>query len=90
MKRFLFFIASSVFLSACADPVETCSGYGFKPGTNEHANCQMQVSEQNRQRAANVAAASSNMGVMNKPFPQTTRTSCRQYGGSLNCTSQSY
>lgn len=74
-----------LILSACADPAATCAGYGFKPGTNEYANCQMAVNERNRATAASIAAASSNMGVMNRPVSTPTTTNCRRHRGGVTC-----
>jgi hypothetical protein len=76
-----------LILSACADPAETCAGYGYEPGTIEFADCQMSVDQQNSDRAAAFSKASSNMGVMNQPSmlrPTTTR--CRSYSGGMQCT----
>lgn len=87
MKKNLLILCSGLLLVACANPAETCAGYGFKPGTKDFAQCQMEVDAQNRSRAAAIAKASGNMGVMNKPFPQTTNTSCRRYGNQVSCNS---
>ena len=87
MRRNIIVLCSGMFVAACASPAEKCAEYGFKPGTNEYAQCQMTVDARRKSAAAAFAKASGNMGVMNQPFPQTTRTSCSGYGNKMSCTS---
>jgi hypothetical protein len=77
-------------LSACANPAETCAGYGYKPGTVEYADCQRSVAQQNSDRAAAFSRASGNMGVMNQPsMPMPTTTTCRPIaGGATQCSTR--
>ena len=90
MKKNLYVIAGGIFLTACTSPTEKCAGYGFKPGSTEYANCQMEVDAQRKKAAAAFSKASGNMGVMNKPFPQQTSTSCRRAGRNVYCNSTTY
>jgi len=75
-----------IFLQGCATitPVETCIGYGFKPGTSELADCTMKESQFARKlnrdnwRAFADQMERSNKGWVN-PYAKTP---------TLNCTSR--
>jgi len=73
-------------LAACADPAETCSSYGFEPGSVAYANCQTQVSESNSQRAFAVSDAFDGLTMSgqqnNFPPPPVT---CRSLPGGYQC-----
>jgi len=50
MKNFLTMIPITLLLAACAaSSEEKCSSYGFTPGTDDFAACNMYVSEQKAQ-----------------------------------------
>ena len=49
MKAFLLIIPAMALLSACTTPEEKCSSYGFTPGTDQFASCNMYVSQQKAQ-----------------------------------------
>ena len=49
MKAFLLIIPAIALLSACTTPEEKCSSFGFTPGTDQFAACNMYVSEQKSQ-----------------------------------------
>lgn len=53
MKSFLLIITAMALLAACTTPEEKCSGYGFTPGTDDFAACNMYVSEQKAQARRN-------------------------------------
>ena len=62
MKRSLYVIESGVFLAACANPAQTCSDYGYRVGTNEYADCQMRVDQQNRNKMSALSEGFKAMG----------------------------
>ena len=82
----LILLAPIALLSACADPAETCSSYGFEPGSVAYANCRMQVSESNSQRAYAVSDAFDGLTMSgqqnNFPPPPVT---CRSFPGGYQC-----
>lgn len=59
--RSVLFGSIALLVSACANPAETCSSYGFEPGTQAYAECQLRVSEDNAARSARVATAMQGM-----------------------------
>jgi hypothetical protein len=58
MTRLAFLLAAAACLAACnsADQqkvdMQVCSGYGFKPGTSDYANCMMQTAQQRQAQQA--------------------------------------
>jgi len=73
-----------LLLAACVSAEERCSSYGFKPGTQAYANCAMQVSQENSDRAQRVGQALSSMTLSGSGYqqPQRIATRCvRNYYG---------
>jgi hypothetical protein len=82
----LILLTPIALLAACADPAETCSSYGFEPGSVAYANCQMQVSESNSERAYAVSDSLKGLTMSgqqnNFPSPPVT---CRYFPGGYQC-----
>jgi hypothetical protein len=72
-------------LAACADPAETCSSYGFQAGTEAYANCQLQVSRDNSERAARMAKALDGMTLQDQPSTQRLSTRCIRNAYGFTC-----
>jgi hypothetical protein len=73
-----------------ATNAKQCEGFGYKPGTDRYADCQLslaqQTAEQNENRRARMNAgfrAMSMAGAASQP----RQTTCNQFGNSINCTS---
>ena|SRR5690554_5368024 len=66
-----------------------CASYGFKPETNEMANCIMAESRSSRGQArATMDVASQNMAMQNIASQRRmVTTNCNRFGNSVNCTS---
>lgn len=62
-----------------------CGAYGFKPGTNEMAQCLMSESQSSRGRA-NVRSAMSSRAIANSA-PRTITTNCSQNYNRISCNS---
>lgn len=62
-----------------------CSAYGFKPGTNEMAQCLMTESQTSRSGARLQAARASQ--AMAASRPRSVTTNCDKIGNSVTCNS---
>lgn len=75
-----------LFLAACSDPAKTCSSYGFEPGTEAYANCQLQVSQDNSARSARMADAMRGMTLQGSNMQPSGIRTCRPLaGGAVQC-----
>lgn len=76
-----------------ANKQASCSGYGFKTGTDAYANCMMQIdiAEQQSDQAKRQAAADS-LGRLGRSMQQQNRTvTCNSYGtGARSSTTTCY
>ena len=72
----------------------TCTGYGFKPGTDAYGTCRMNLDNQRAQRKAEAWRQLSNsLDEMNRSLtPQTTtcRSSGSIFGNNINSTTTCY
>lgn len=77
-------IAALASLAACVAPSESCSSYGFEPGTEAYANCVMQVDQANQERRQRAAAS---LNALNsQPFPQPRlQTRCIRNAYGYTC-----
>ena len=92
MKRLISIAAIAtigLILSACADPAEKCSEYGYQKGTVPYANCMMEMEQRRAEALQAFGDASGQLGVMNRPAPTMTTTTCRPIGttGAVRCNS---
>lgn len=88
--RFLLLLPLG-FLAACADPAETCGSYGYTPGTEAYAFCQMQVAQQNADRRQRTAVALDGMTLSGQRnsgggYMSPNIVTCRPIaGGMVQC-----
>ena len=95
MRTLLVLIAATVMLSGCmgrspdqrfAEAQNACTGYGFRPGTDNYANCMMQLDammiEQDASRRQAMAAALNDYAERNRSV--TCNTSASVQGGYGN------
>lgn len=61
---------------------EQCTGYGFRPGTSEMAQC-MQMEAISTKQGARVQLAQASAAFANA---QPKRTTCNKLGSTVNCT----
>jgi hypothetical protein len=63
---------------------EACTAYGFRPGTEQFAQCMMQTDHARMQAVAALGGA-----LLSRPIPsnapQRLSTSCVQIGNTINC-----
>jgi hypothetical protein len=84
MRVFMAF--SLLALTACVDPAETCASYGYTPGTEGYAFCQMQVSQQNADRRQRTAVALNGMTLSGQQSVPNRTVTCRPLaGGAVQC-----
>ena len=85
MKRYVLLLSLG-FMAACADPAETCASYGYAPGTDAYAFCQMQVDQQNANRRQHTAAALNGMTMSGQQSSANSIVTCRPLaGGAFQC-----
>ena len=59
-------LGTTLLLTGCAGFQETCSNYGFTPGTNDFANCMQRLDDDNRR----AWSAMGNYRIQPLPQPQ--------------------
>ena len=91
MKTALLF-APILLLAACSDPAETCSSYGFTPGTDAYANCQMQAQQAHSERMQRLSTGLNGMTMSGRaqqgnyaPPALRTPTRCIRYNYGFTC-----
>lgn len=99
--RGLFLMLAVTLCAGCAPRVsiaDRCSGYGFTPGTDAHANCQMRMSAQSDALQQRQGDALIRMGtqMMQQPAYQPPATTtyrmpsgqvmhCSKFGSMVSC-----
>lgn len=76
-------LISATLLGACVSSAETCESYGFKAGTDAHADCQIRVDADNSARR--LAALQHMQRASTPTFSPPSITTCRPIAGGVQC-----
>lgn len=76
-------LAPTALLAACVSATESCSSYGFEPGTDAYAECMMRIEMDNADRR--LAMAQHMQRASTPTFSAPRITTCRPIAGGVQC-----
>lgn len=91
MRVVLAAAAMAALLTGCQqqwaqEAAVQCTGFGYRPGSPEHAQCQQQLFMHKQMAAQNaLSQIQTQQAIMNAYQPRPTNLTCSQMGAFTNC-----